>query len=144
MSDLGATQRVSLTYDFGCRCLNAPVATLIPDETIVVLNDQDFGNAATGNGKEELTKEAQSHLYQALTEISGVKGASLRVNGESSRLRHPDTTGNGPELRQLGDSRSEIVCAYIRGEMPRARVNSGLTRGEEKDASASLFEVVVR
>lgn len=141
LSDLGAMQRVSLTYNFGCHCLYAPVATLVPNETLIVLNDDDFKPAAYGYSGEVLTKEAQDHLYQALTQISNVKGATLKVSGESSSLRHPGIAGNRPKLRALGESRSQLVQAYMEQEMPQARITSELSHGSQKDTSASLFAV---
>lgn len=144
MSDLGATQRVSLSYQFGCHCLQVPLSAFIPNETLLSLNDDDFEEAAAPAHGEELTRPAKEHLYQALTQVSGVTGAVLKVSGESNALRHPGGAGNSAELRALGDSRAALVRAYVKKEMPRARVFSGLTQGSEKDTSASLFELVLR
>src|SRR5665213_618062 len=143
LSTLGAMQRISITYNFGCHCLDAPVTTLVPNETMIVLNDDDFERSATGNGREQLTKEAQEHLYQALTQVTGVLGAALKVTGESSALKHSGIAGDKAQLIAVGQMRIQVVTAYVQQEMPRASVTGELIAGSEKDTSASLFEVEV-
>lgn len=144
LSDLGATQRISVTYTFGYTCLDAPVGAFMEDETLIVLDDVDFGAPAAGNGGEELTDAAQTQLYQALTGMAGAHGVALKVSGESAALVQSGGRVDGERALALGRSRSKLVRDYILLKMPQARLTSRLVQGTENDSAASLFEVVVR
>jgi len=157
LAGLGNTQRVSLTYNFGeCKPLTvtpeasgAPVplpaaAAMRAKNPILDLADTDFRRTIPGREQETLTPAAKKRLYQALTQVTGQTGASLNVNGYTLLADHSKASGNGPEVRKIGEYRSKLVRAYLQEKMPGARVTSVVADGSEMGSPANVFRILLR
>lgn len=144
LESLGNMQRVSLNYAFGPERVQVVVSPSgIDREPILVFSDDDFVSAGLF-GKEKLTPGAEARLYQALTQVSGIESAYIRINGNTSLMEQPYSEFNGPQLRAIGAERAGLVVEYLRLKMPRARVTSAVTSGAGKGIPASVFKVVLR
>jgi hypothetical protein len=163
MSDLGNTQRVSLTYKFSAGCISCPPVAPAPAEhsalpvepkveavapasknLVILLSDKDFTRVVPHGEEEALSPDAIIQLHGALAQVSGVAGASIVVNGNTALMLHPYGTKNGQELREIGDRRSKLVSEYFQRKMPGAKLSSIVEDGTAEGTPVRIFQVALR